>query len=234
MSFQTKVNLYQNPGVEGGFAGANPRASVISGYGKFVAGVAGCNTGRFAWATNGIVVNTGSGIPTGFCGRDTLPAGITQFLGAAGVNIPQGYPVTLYSAGDFWIKPGNAAAAGQKVYASLADGSTLTDATGVTIAAASFTGAIAVTTGILTVSAVASGVIVPGQVVTGTGVPAGTIIESQLTGSTGGTGTYQTNITTAVASTATMATGAYVETKWSVASDADGFVGDLVKMTTWN
>lgn len=66
---------------------------------------------------------------------------------------------------------------------------------------ASFTGVIAVTTGILTASAV-TGTIAIGQTVTGGTTPAGTVITSQITGTPGGSGTYQTNITTAVASTA--------------------------------
>jgi hypothetical protein len=66
---------------------------------------------------------------------------------------------------------------------------------------ASFTGVIAVTTGILTASAV-TGTIAIGQTISGAGVPAGTVIVSQTGGTTGGAGTYQTNIVTAVSSTA--------------------------------
>lgn len=63
-----------------------------------------------------------------------------------------------------------------------------------------FTGEIAVTTGILTVSAASSGAhLGVGTIITGTGVPGGTVITALGTG-TGGNGTYQTNITTAVAS----------------------------------
>lgn len=50
------------------------------------------------------------------------------------------------------------------------------------------TGSIATTT--LTVTAIANGTIRPGQPLTGTGVTAHTTIVAQLTGSTGGTGTY--------------------------------------------
>jgi hypothetical protein len=74
---------------------------------------------------------------------------------------------------------------------------------------ASFTGVIAVTTGILTVTArAADATIVPGALaLAGTSVPAGTVITAQLSsteagGALGGNGTYQTNIVTAVASTA--------------------------------
>lgn len=77
--------------------------------------------------------------------------------------------------------------------------------------AASVTGAIAASTAsvtgsiagiILNVSAVASGVLVPGGSITGTGVTAGTIIQQQLSGTTGGVGTYAVNLSQTVASTA--------------------------------
>lgn len=65
---------------------------------------------------------------------------------------------------------------------------------------ASFTGVIAVATGILTASSV-TGTIAVGQTILGSGVPAGTKVTA-LIGGTGGAGTYQTNIATAVSSTA--------------------------------
>lgn len=66
---------------------------------------------------------------------------------------------------------------------------------------ASATGVIAVTTGILTISSHVSGTWEVGQIITGTGVPANTYITA-LIGGSGGNGTYQTNIITAVSSTA--------------------------------
>lgn len=64
---------------------------------------------------------------------------------------------------------------------------------------ASFTGSIATTT--LTVSAVASGTLLPSMIISGTGVTAGTYIVEQLTGTTGGTGTYRVSTSQTVAST---------------------------------
>ena len=65
-----------------------------------------------------------------------------------------------------------------------------------------FTGAIAVTTGILTLSATGTGTFALGQALSGTGVPSGTFVRALLTGTLGAAGsTYSTNITTAVAST---------------------------------
>ena len=56
----------------------------------------------------------------------------------------------------------------------------------------SFTGSISGTT--LTVTAVASGSIITGQVLTGNSATSGTTISSQLTGTTGGVGTYTVSI----------------------------------------
>jgi hypothetical protein len=65
-----------------------------------------------------------------------------------------------------------------------------------------FTGAIAVTTGNLTLSATGTGTLALGMSITGTGVPSGTYVKALLTGTLGAAGsTYSTNISTAVAST---------------------------------
>ena len=71
-------------------------------------------------------------------------------------------------------------------------------------ATGSFTGVIATTT--LTASAV-TGTIMPGATLTGTGVTTGTTIVSQLTGPTGGAGTYQVSASQTVASTAMTTSG---------------------------
>lgn len=60
-------------------------------------------------------------------------------------------------------------------------------------------GSIAVTTGVLTVGTLTSGTVQVGAQVTGGTTPAGTLITSQLTGTPGGVGTYQTNCFIAVA-----------------------------------
>lgn len=67
---------------------------------------------------------------------------------------------------------------------------------------ASYTGVIAVTTGVMTVTGLGAGeYLAPGASIKGTNVPGGTVVTSQLTGTAGKDGTYQTNIVTAVAST---------------------------------
>ena len=61
---------------------------------------------------------------------------------------------------------------------------------------------------VMTVNAMASGHIVPGAVLTGTGVTAGTTVLQQLTGTSGGAGTYQVSVAQTVAATAITATNA--------------------------
>lgn len=68
-----------------------------------------------------------------------------------------------------------------------------------TAATASVTASIAGTT--MTVTAVGSGTLYPGHTIMGTGVVYGTTIVSQLTGTTGGVGTYQVSFSQTVAST---------------------------------
>jgi hypothetical protein len=82
--------------------------------------------------------------------------------------------------------------------------------------------------GVLTVSAVASGVLALGQLLAGANVSvAGTIITGLGTGA-GGTGTYYVNNTQSAASATITATAA-VETKWIAMSQAQP--GELVKIS---
>jgi hypothetical protein len=226
--FQTTVNQYPAPAVEGDFASDNPFASVDAGQGQFVAGSNGVVVGRFAWAdSDGIVSNAGTGVPTGFVHRD-LQALNFNLLSQATMTIPEGYAVTLMSAGDFWARCSGPATVGQKIYASLADGTLLADAAGTSIGAASVTGSIAGTT--LTVSAVGSGALVVGMEISGANVAPGTVITALGTG-TGGTGTYTVNNSQTAAS-GTITGQAYVETKWAVSEGCAA--GELVKITSWN
>lgn len=75
-----------------------------------------------------------------------------------------------------------------------------------TVASASVTASIASTT--MTVTVVGSGTLYPGASVMGTGILPGTVILSQLTGTTGGVGTYQVSVSQTFAS-GTITTGAH-------------------------
>jgi hypothetical protein len=77
---------------------------------------------------------------------------------------------------------------------------------------------ITVTTGVLTVGGTVTGLFQIGQLLTGTGVPANTYITGLLTGS-GGTGTYSTNTTTAVASTSINGSTSTNSTTYGIATN---------------
>lgn len=225
--FQTSINQQPPLAVEGDFASANPRSSTLAGEAALVADPLGLTVGRFAWVSTNAARNFGTGLPAGFVHRE-MQAAITAWLGQSSMVIPAGLPVTLMNEGDFWAKCGNIATPGQKAFADLGNGTISAAAAGATVAAASVTGSIAGTT--LTVTAVGSGALVGGQSLTGTGVVTGTQIVSQLTGTTGGVGTYSVNNSQTVAST-TIAGGAAVETNFVIRSAA--LAGELVKISTW-
>lgn len=127
MSFPASVNITQAPAVEGDFAGANPRHSVLSSPGGFVAGENGLVIGRFAWLhTDGITLNnTGSGAPTCIVHRD-LQALITTYLGGSSMTIPAGFGIgEVFDGGDFWVRntaDSGSVTRGQKAFAKLTDG----------------------------------------------------------------------------------------------------------------
>lgn len=228
--FQSSVNQYLAPGKPGDFASANPRAVVLAGEGQIVAASAGVTVGRFAWldSTNTYASNTGTGVPAGFIANE-LQAVLQTVLDEESYVVPGGYPLTLYSQGDFWARTANAAVSGNKVYASLVDGTISCAASGTTIAAATST-ASSISGTTLTIGGTVTGTFVVGQLVTGTGVAPDTYIIAEGTG-TGGTGTYTVSVSQTVASTA-IDGNASVETKWAVGNTAAA--GELVKIGSWS
>jgi hypothetical protein len=146
--FQKQVYVQPAPAVAGDFASANPRATVLAGPGSLVAGSGGVTVGRFAWAASSgstdintgetdfynTVTNAGSGVPTGFVHREQQ-ALITTFLAEASMVVPQGLPVVLHNAGDFWATNAGASAvtAGMKVFASTTTGQIAAAAAGATV-----------------------------------------------------------------------------------------------------
>ena len=145
--FQTQVNSQQAPATEGDFASTNPRASVLAGEGALVAGVGGVTVGKFAWLqSDGNTVlsyGTAPAAPNGFCAR-TQQGQLQTYLQEAGMNIPAGFPVTLFNSGDFYAKltGANAANIGDSIYATYADGSITA---GAAATGASVTGSIGAT-----------------------------------------------------------------------------------------
>lgn len=248
--FQTQVSAALAPAVEGDFASANQnKYSALAGPGGIVAGASGLYQARFAWLdyTNvdadgapAIANNTGSGVPAGFVRRDQQALD-TTFLSKASMLMPQGFPVTIFESGDFWAKNSGTSQAlpGMKAYAAYKDGTITFAATG-SAATASVTGAVTASTfdvtgsiegNVLTVTAVTSGTVVNGATISGTGIATGTKIVSQLSGTTGGIGTYAVNIAEqTVASTTVSGTYGSLDVT-AVASGVLG-VGDVLTAGT--
>lgn len=218
--FQTAVGVQPAPGVAGDFCNANPRATVDAGAGGIVAGSNGLTIGRFAWLSaqavdgdnapaianntpsagaDGSIANPSTGAPSGFVVREQQ-ALITNFLDDASMAVPKGFQVSLFSEGGFWAKNDDTSQAlpGNTVYANFADGKAQVSSktavvTGsIAAGAASVTGSI--TGNVLSVTVAGSAALVPGAVLSGSGVATGTRILSQLTGTTGGVGTYSVDI----------------------------------------
>lgn len=203
--FQSQVYAAPAPAVDGDFASANPIFSVDAGVGALIAGAAGVTVARFVWrdpANPNAVNNFGTGVPLGFIHREGQ-AKLTIYLAQSTMLIPAGFEVTAMNGGDFWVRNTGAAAVtiGMKAFANLNNGTISFAAAGTSpTTAASATGSIAAATGsftgsiaddIMTITAVGSGVVVPGGILSGTNVVSGTQVLGQLTGTTGGVGTYR-------------------------------------------
>ena len=251
-SFQTSVRTVPAPAVEGDFATTNPRFNVLAGPGGLVCGDDGVTVGRFAWASYegidadnapAVVNNYGSGPVTGFVHREQQGL-ITDFLAGASMKVPAGYGITLFSGGDFWVlnRGSGAATIGMKAYANNADGGVSFGLTGspgtgsvtgsIGAQTTSFTGSI--NGNILTVTAAGPQPIVAGGLLTGTvggsGVIANTRIVSQLSGTTGGVGTYALSIPNQLVGSGTL-TETYGIMTVSAVSSGTLSVGDTVTGT---
>lgn len=208
--FQTFVNTYMPPAVVGDFASMNPRAVALAGPGAFRADLAApVVVGFFAWGKQSDGKAYGSeqaGSVLGFVANE-LQTVITDFLGQSRLVVQAGFPVTLYTHGDFWTNvAGGPVAVGDAIFADAATGEpTIDDDSGnnpdtgyvaMTPSEASGTSSaasIAAGTGVLTVGGSVTGTFEVGQNVSGVGIPANLFIKSQLTGAAGGAGTYQLN-----------------------------------------
>jgi hypothetical protein len=211
--FQTQVYNQEAQAVAGDFASMNQYMTHPAGPGGLIAGASGVTIGAFAWTAppddpngaNQIVNSFGNGgNVAGFVLRNQQGLN-TAFLSDAGMVIQKGSPVTLMTEGDYWIVNNGTTEAvpGQKAYANFSNGlasfaaantpSTGATATGSSIAAETFSVTGSIANDVLTVTAVGSGTVYPGATISGTGITTGTQIISQLTGTTGGVGTYLVN-----------------------------------------
>lgn len=217
-NFQKQVNSQPAPAVEGDFCSSNPRYSVNAGPGGLVAGTS-LIVGRAAWVTpppdgdgfSSIANSFGSGNITGILHREQQ-ALFTQYLQEVSMQVPQGFNVTLMASADLWVKNNGTTVAqvGQKAYAAFSNGMFSFAATATPTAGASATGTISAQTGswtgtiagyVMTVTGAVTGTIVPGAILTGSGVVTGTQVVSQISGTTGGDGTYYVSLEQTVALT---------------------------------
>lgn len=245
-TFQTSVNAYLSPGIEGGWASNNPYVSMLSSNtgdlsdptsGAWRVGTTGAIIGRFAFAdvVTGLVTsaNPGTGVPfvegtsgqpgrvrVAFVQRDQL-ALITAYLGSDTLTLFSGQNVSLLARGDVFARFAAGAAVGSFVFASFADGSAVA---GATTTAPTTTYSVTTASGSPNLTAVGAGAYA-GQPISGTGIPAGAYLVS-------------VNGTTAVMSANASATGTVTATAttaqltpWRVDSLAGN--GELAKISVW-
>jgi hypothetical protein len=206
---------YDQPaiGIAGDRASNNPFATYDVGPYGLVAGSKGVTIGNFAWTvspddpngTPSIANSFGAGSVAGFVPRQQQGQNST-YLSDAGMQILAGYQMTLVTGGDFLaVNSGSGQVTrGMKAYANFLTGAvtfaaagaptTGASATGSSIAAETFSVTASITGAVMTVSAVGSGTIYPGATISGTNVATGSQVVSQLSGTTGGVGTYLVSI----------------------------------------
>lgn len=132
MTFQTAVQNLPEVGVPGDRASMNPIA-VISRIAQGTVTIA-----RFVWPgtdTDNQVQNTGTGNPLGFAIRNQSGI-IPTYLAEASMTVPAGFPVEVAERGEYFATSANVATQGQKVFATLADGTLQFGAKGATISGA--------------------------------------------------------------------------------------------------
>jgi len=134
MTLQKSVGINPAQAVQGDFASTNPRATAVNNNGGFISDGT-VVVGGFAWSANRILSNTGTGVPDGFISRTANFAYINGFAEST-LTINKGVETTVHTAGDFYVKATVAATKGQKVFASINDGSVLSGDAGATVAGA--------------------------------------------------------------------------------------------------
>lgn len=196
MGFQQTVNLTQAFGVQGeiiydGPVRSNPWQLISTPQANII--------GATAYTITSPGTDTGSGTAqagsggTGFAGVLAAPKSYANFSGslAPTLTLPDDTIGELVTMGTINLLLGNIANPGDLLYYD-----NTTGALGSIAPITSFTGVIAVTTGILTTSALTSGAVYAGMPLSGAGVPPGTIVTTNIDATH-----WNTNIITAVAST---------------------------------
>lgn len=229
-NFQSVVNANPAPAVAGDFASQNPRASVLAAAGQLVAPAGGLKVGRFCFVNpaDGTVHTAWvSGYQIGFLARNSQGL-ITVFLAGDSQVVPQGFMVTLFDEGEFFVQCSNPSTAADIIYADKTNGNPVSGS-----ATTSVTGSIAAL--VLTVTAVGSGGLSVDDLIAGANVTVGTHIVNQLTGTPGGIGTYTVDISQTAASAAITTVG-NVATGFISRGSATGgpaAAGELAIASSW-
>ena len=240
--FQSSTYSQPAIGVAGDFASQNPISTFDAGPFGLVAGSAGVTVGQFAWVTapldpnNGpsIVNSFGTGNVGGFVPRAQQGLNAT-YLSYATQTIPAGFPLSLITGGDvIAVNSGSAQALrGMKAYANFGTGAisfaasgspTTTNTASNTITtgtAATFTGSIS--GNILTATSVTN-TIYPGALLTGGTVATNTSVLAQITGTTGGAGTYYVDIPEQTVASASLTATPYVLATYTATAAVGGVI----------
>jgi hypothetical protein len=234
--FQTTVNNQPGVGEAGDFYGVNPRAVVLAGPGEFNSPSGGVIVGHFVWAdadTGNVSASYVAGYQLGFLRREgTTNTVIVQFLGSFATLVLSGFPLTLYSEGDFWASFAAGATPGQSVYADPASGAAIAGASG-GINAATLNASIGWTDSGMTAAGTTLtlpgpvGLVSVGDTVSSATITDSPTIISQLSGTPGGAGTYQLSSTETVGSGEAATGVSHVLSVNSVSTGALG-VGSVV------
>lgn len=128
MAFQTQINERPARGIQGDKATLNP--CVYTAGNPLAKGAV--KVGSFVWASgDGYASNSGAGMPLGFVERNL--AFYSDAASGSALHLKDGSALTVARKGDFYAVASTAASAGQKVFATLADGSLQTKAAGASV-----------------------------------------------------------------------------------------------------
>lgn len=137
MTFQSSVGIYVGVGAEAQPASTSPIIAAAGGPNAFVAGENGVTIGTFVFRTAADETVVTNVAPT----ATSVPVGFIQNVGQATILyneqnsmlIPEGREVSPKVGGEFWAKSTTVATIGQKVFASVTNGTLSTGAAGATV-----------------------------------------------------------------------------------------------------
>lgn len=124
VNFQTSMNNLPASGISGEKVGQNP----VIYYLETPQALNAIPVGSFVWLSSDGIKNSGTGKPLGFALASLYPNYDLQ--SGASMLIPAGEKVSIALKGDFYASPTSACTQGEKIYASLIDGSIVSDESG--------------------------------------------------------------------------------------------------------